>query len=115
MWNDGEIDPASASLPSVHQLRSAIRAGAVIPAVGAPQISLQDSYRILPSGGIFRVDNLIAGEDILHAAGLIHTADGLVVPEAGLLKLVALPEKDACQLLLLAIIERTRPLWLLAA
>jgi len=115
MWNDGEVNPASTSLPSAHQLRSAVRAGAVIPAAGTQHDTLQESYRILPSGGIFRVDDLVVGEGLLHTAGLIHTVDDLTVPETGLRELVELPEKEACQLLLLAIIERTRPLWLLAA
>lgn len=115
MWNDAEVNPASTSLPSAHQLRSAIRAGAVIPAAGTPHETLQESYRILPSGGIFRIDDLVVGEGLLHTAGLIRTVEGVTVPEAGLRELVALPEKEACQLLLLAIIERTRPLWLSAA
>jgi hypothetical protein len=102
-------------LPTPHQLRSALRTGRLIDQSGSNAEDLRSAYRLVPYGGLYRSDDLIVGEAVLIAAGVLSESDGVLVPLEGLGEIVAASDVDGCEALLVALLEHQTPLWLGAA
>jgi hypothetical protein len=100
---------------SQHQLIAALRAGAVLDESGTDPASLESSYLRLPTEGLFAVEALRSGGNLLRALGLIVEEDGRLFREARLDQLLATGDDLACRLLLAIALERVEPLWLHAA
>jgi hypothetical protein len=73
------------------------------------------SYRLVPYGGLYRTDDLIAAEELLIDAGLLLSVGDLRVPTNGLTEIAQASENDGCEALLASLLQRDTPLWLLAA
>jgi hypothetical protein len=102
-------------LPTPHQLRSALRTGRLIDQSGSNAEDVRSAYRLVPYGGLYRSDDLIVGEAVLIAAGVLSEGDGVLVPLEGLGEIAAASDVDGCEALLVALLERRTPLWLGAA
>ncbi len=102
-------------LPTGHQLRAALRCARLIDQAGVTVERQRASYRLVPYGGLYRSDDLIAGEELLIEAGLILSVGNLLIPASGLLEIAQASETDGCEALLAALLRRDMPLWLLAA
>jgi hypothetical protein len=103
------------TLPTAHQLRSALRSGRLIDQTGSAVEVTRASYRLVPYGGLYRSEDLLIGEDVLIAAGLIRENDGVLFPADGLREIAHASDADGCEALLAALLTRRVPLWLLAA
>ncbi len=105
----------SGTMPTGHQLRSALRAGQVIAEVGSPLEDARASYAIVPYGGIYRSDDLVIGEQLLIVAGLLEQRDDILMPRPGLREIASAGDTDGCEALLIAFLSSRPPLWLSAA
>lgn len=106
---------AGGTLPTAHQLRSALRCGRLIDEGGSQVEVTRASYRLVPYGGLYRSDDLLVGEDVLIAAGLVREDDGVLFPADGLREIAHVSDADGCEGVLAALLNRRAPLWLLAA
>ena len=99
-------------LPTPHLLQSALRAGSLLDPTGTSVASARESYLRLPTGGLYRQEDLAAGERILVGCGLVgHEAETLY-PKEELHRLLHLPEDEACRVLLSLSLAAASPLWL---
>lgn len=103
------------TLPTAHQLRCALRSGRLIDGGGSQLEVIRASYRLVPYGGLYRSDDLVVGEDVLIAAGLVHEDEGVLFPADGLLEIAHVNDADGCEAVLAALLDQRAPLWLLAA
>src|SRR5574341_2463315 len=104
-----------AEVPTRHQLRAALRVMRVLDRPTTRIADLRHAYLPLPSGGVFHVDDLIAGEALLVEAGRVgHDADVLMVSSAFAATL-DLPEEAALEVFVLQILAARAPVWLAAA
>jgi hypothetical protein len=69
----------------------------------------------VPSGGLYRLEDLVAGEELLVASGLLREHEGFLFPGDGLTALAASADRDGCEALVVVLLDRRRPLWLSAA
>ncbi len=100
------------SVPTAHLLRAAIRAGSVLDRDGAPVTAVRSSYLQLPTGGLYRYEDLMAGEALLIEAGLVQLEDECLYPSPCLSQILTLGEQDASELLLSVRLAACSPLWL---
>src|SRR5688500_6784182 len=112
---EGQGKPASASLPSPHILRSALRAGRLIDPEGTPVEAARTSYGRVPFNGIYRAEDLIAGEEVLIRAGLLENEARVLVPVEGLAEVSRAGDAAGAEALVVAVLTREPPAWLLAA
>jgi hypothetical protein len=82
---------------------------------GTPIEVVRESYRHVPYGGIYRADDLVVGERILIAAGLLEEHDGVLYPGRGLAEMANAGDADGCEALVVVLLTRRPPLWLIAA
>lgn len=106
---------AAGKLPSAFQLSAALLVGRLMDPMGTRIADLRNSYRLVPTGGIYRSEDLTAGEQVLQAAGLLHEHEGLLYPAEELKELSEANEADGCEALLYVLLEYRPPLWLGAA
>jgi hypothetical protein len=116
MCGDGKLRPASASLPTPHQLRAALRAGLVAVAHTGGRVGIMTAaWRRTPTDAVFSEADLRAGADLLVEIGLLAITDGSVRPEPSLPALLAMDTAAACELLAERTLDTRRPLWVTAA
>ena len=84
MEGEGPRRQTRTTLPTVHQLRSALRCGRLIDTTGVTVELLRRSYRHVPYGGLYRSEDLIEAETLLIKAGLIIADGALLIPMKGL-------------------------------
>ena len=106
---------AAGRLPTAFQLRSALQVGRLIDETGTPLAAARNSYRFVPTGGLYRSEDLIVGEGVLRAAGLLSEREGGLFPAAGLRELAQAGDEDGCEALLYILLAHRLPLWLRAA
>lgn len=104
-----------ARLPSVHQLRSALVAATVLDADGVDIAVVHQSYRKLPTGGIYHSDDLQRGEGLLIRCGLVRKQGSVLYPSRRLQSLLDLPLEESSQILLALAVQDNPPLWLYTA
>jgi Domain of unknown function (DUF3883) len=105
----------AAVVPTRHQLRAALQ---VMRAVDSPTTRLADlrhAYLTLPSGGVFHVDDLIAGEALLVECGLLGRDADTVMVSLAFPSTFDLPEETAMEVLALRVLAARAPVWLAAA
>lgn len=107
------LDQSAADLPSLHMLRSTLRAGRALTAKGGTPLSqLPASWLRTPSEGVYSPDDLDAGCRLLIEARYLSISDQSVYPAADLTALLALNQDDACREILYRLIDGRRPLWI---
>ena len=79
---------------------------------GAPVTAVRSSYLQLPTGGLYRYEDLMAGEALLIEAGLVQLEDECLYPSQCLSQILTLGEQDASELLLSVRLAACSPLWL---
>lgn len=102
-------------VPTRHQLRAALR---VLRALDQPTTRLADlrhAYLTLPSGGVFHVDDLIAGEALLAECGLLGRDADMLMVSSAFAATLGLPEEAALEMLMLQVLAARAPVWLAAA
>lgn len=72
---------------------------------------VRDSYLQLPTGGLYRASDLIAGEQILIESQLLRREGELYYPSASLEDIRTLDEDAACEIILTAWLTSNPPLW----
>lgn len=107
--------PITSNTLSRHQLIAALRAGGVLDDQGTDIASVEASYLRLPTEGVFDVDSLRRGGELLRDVGLVIERDGRLCRDRRLDELLSLGEDLACRLLLAVALSRFDPLWLRAA
>lgn len=106
---------SAGKLPSAFQLRSALQVGRLIDETGTLIVDAHNSYRLVPTGGLYRFEDFMVGEEVLLAADLLSTHDDVLYPADGLKELSRASEADGCEILLYTLLEKRLPLWLKAA
>jgi hypothetical protein len=104
-----------ARLPSVHQLHSALVAATVLDTAGVEIAVVHQSYRKLPTGGIYHSDDLQHAEGLLIRCGLVRKQGSVLYPTRRLQNLLDLPVEESSQILLALAVQDTPPLWLYTA
>ncbi|MGH9117132.1 MAG: protein NO VEIN domain-containing protein [Acidimicrobiales bacterium] len=84
-------------------------------ATGTSHASLRASFEKVISGGLYRTRDLEAGQDLLERAKLVVVHGQIVKPTDALLRLRALPDDVAIELLLQELLASDPPLWIYAA
>lgn len=103
------------TLPTPHQLRSALTAGrVVIRHLGRPVAELERAFVRTPTDGVYSANDLSAGEGLLEEARLCHSTDGRVEFAEALAPLLGLDETAASEVLLDRLLEARHPLWVSA-
>lgn len=103
------------STPTAYQLQAAVLAGRVLDQAGNIESSLVASYDKLATGGLYRSQDLQAGQALLQRAHLVVIDGSSHVPTPTLLSLCELPDDVAAELLLQELMVVEPPLWLYAA
>lgn len=98
--------------PAPHLIRSALRTAALLDASGSPLPRARHSYSHDPSGGLFPVEDLRRGEQLLIDCGLVREQDGVLYPLLELSDLVHVERDVAEEVLLLNAIRVADPAWL---
>src|SRR5689334_22026477 len=99
------------ALPTLHRLRAALKVSLVIDSRGVSFESARESFLHLPTGGLYRFEDLMAGAKLLERAGLLSSEGDGWRPTPELLSISSMPEADACEILLSILIARHPPLW----
>jgi len=107
--------PARGRVPTAHMLGAAIRAAGTLDATGTPIDTARDSYLRLPTGGLYCLEDLIAGEELLVQAGLVSHDGNALRPSQRLQLMLNLREEDASEVLLSMVLSAHPPLWVYAA
>jgi hypothetical protein len=107
-------DPGEA-LPTRHQLRAALRVMRALDHPTTRLVDLRHAYLTLPSGGVFHVDDLIAGEALLAECGLVGRDADLLRVSSAFAAILDLPEDAALDMLILQVLAARAPVWLAAA
>lgn len=87
----------------------------MLDATGNTSQALIVSYDNLPTGGLYRTQDLQAGNLLLQRAGLVSQSGDVHTPVEYLLQLRALPDEVAAEMLLHELLLNEPPLWLYAA
>lgn len=101
--------------PTSYQLLAAILSARVMSPNGSSHSALRASYEKVVSGGLYRTRDLEAGQDLLERAQLIEVDGRDSRPTETLLRLRALPDDVAMELLLQEVLASDPPLWIYAA
>ena len=115
MEDEARRRPKQSSLPTAHELQSALRCARLIDRTGVTVDLLRRSYRLVPYGGLYRSDDLIQAETLLINAGLLLADGDLMLPMNGLMEIAQASDSDGCEALLAALLHQKVPLWLIAA
>jgi hypothetical protein len=99
-------------LPTGFLLQAAHWVSRLLADTPSTQLDLSNAYLTVPTGGIFGVDDLRRGQQLLIESGLVEQHRELLAPTEGLSGLAALNQEEANVALLLRILERRRPTWL---
>lgn len=102
-------------VPSQRELTAAYWTGRVLTSEGLTREDRHASFRTLPIGGRVDFADLRAAEVLLRGAGLAHEDAERLTPSLALQQICELPEPAAIEPLLAAILERSAPVWLVAA
>lgn len=100
--------------PTSYELEAALHVAAVLPAMGASSAQARASYELIPSGGLYRLEDFLSAEAMLRRCRFLEARGDYLTPRDELLQLVSLPSHEAREVLLLAIVERDPPVWALA-
>jgi hypothetical protein len=100
------------ALPTPHELKAALWVARMLPEAGLSHDNARASYALVPSGGLYRTEDLAAAEIRLSRCGLVKRSGDRLSPSRELVELGTLPDPEASELLLVAISERDPPLWL---
>jgi hypothetical protein len=103
------------ALPTRHQLRAALRVMRALDHPTTRLVDLRHAYLTLPSGGVFHVDDLIAGEALLAECGLVGRDADLLTVSSAFAAILDLQEDAALEVLLLKVLATRAPVWLAAA
>jgi hypothetical protein len=104
-----------ATTPTVYQLRAALLAGRLVPESGCSVDSLRNSYPSVATGGMFRPDDLQAGESLLEKTELLRRSGQWVERTAPCAYVCALPDDVAVEVMLQLVLVADPPLWLFSA
>jgi len=99
-------------LPTKHILRAALLVARTVDAWGTTVTSAQKSYQHLPTNGLFRATDLVAGERLLVRCGLLQRIGEDLIPADGLQDLEELEEEEAIRALVTTLLAIEAPLWL---
>jgi hypothetical protein len=110
-----EADTRNPILPTLHHIRAALRVASILDREGAPAGKIRAAYLRIPTDGVFRKSDLLAGERLLIRSGLLQEHEGRLVPVGSIDDLSGLPEGEACSLLLASLLEHESPVWLSVA
>lgn len=102
---------APGRVPTAHMLRAAVRAAGTLDEAGTPIDVVRDSYLRLPTGGLYCVDDLILGEQLLVQSGLVRQANNVLYPSQQLKCILSLRQEDASEVLLSVVLSAHPPLW----
>lgn len=105
-------DEPIAGLPTIHLLRSALRAASICDASGVETAIIHQSYLRLPTGGMYHYEDLEKGERLLIQCGLLTSNGTVLYPSEQLRVLCGLPSDEASQVLLALAAQQSPPLWL---
>lgn len=102
-----------ASFPSAHHVRAAAHVARLLSdrapvAVSAARLA----YAHYPSDGVFSIEDLIRGEDILVRARLFSEDDGVLSVASDADMALSQAADEDCIAILAALLATTRPLWL---
>lgn len=106
---------ADALLPSLHQLRSAHQAARVLHFPKTSLIDARQSFRSIPSDGVFGSRDFEIGGALLHRLGLVSVDSETVHVSESIKEIAALSSDVAPCLLLDLVLERLAPSWLAIA
>lgn len=103
--------PPRGHVPTAHMLGAAMRAAGTLDAAGTPINVVRDSYLRLPTGGLYYLEDLILGEQLLVQSGLVRQARNVLYPSQQLECILGLREEDASEVLLSVVLSAHPPLW----
>ncbi len=103
------------STPTSFELHAALIVARLVPDNGCSDSSFRASFSGVSTGGLYREQHLIRGQQILELAGLIIVSDAWCRPTAELQNLLSFPQDLAAELLLQRVLLTHPPLWLFAA
>ena len=115
MSAEPSLQSSLATMPTAFQLHAAVLAAKTFDEEGNTTKSLHASYQGVISGGLYRVQDLKRGQQILERASLVRTVGSMLTPTQELLAVRQLPADVASELLLRALLLVERPLWLYVA
>jgi hypothetical protein len=104
-----------ADFPATHHIKAALVCARVISSGPASEDARRAAYADLPTDGLFDLQELRRGEDVLLLAGLARKENGFLAPLDKLADLAGLPEEEALHILVDLILISSRPLWIEAA
>src|SRR4051794_16730246 len=102
-------------VPGPHLLRSALRTARLIDDDGTRRADARTSYGRFNSDGIYRFEDLVAGEELLLAAGLLREDQDILYRAVGLSERAEAGEEGGREPLLLPLLGPRPPLWLSGA
>src|SRR5450756_2495400 len=110
---DAAMSHDVASFPSAHHVRAAAHVARLLSdrapvAVCAARLA----YAHYPSDGVFSIEDLIRGEDILVRARLFSEDDGVLSVASDADMALSQAADEDCIAILAALLATTRPLWL---
>lgn len=104
-----------ADTPSAYELSAAVVAARLMDGAGSSTAALQASYSSAATGGLYRADDLLRGQELLRRAGLLVAVDDWLTPSQECVLLRDLPDDVAAEVLLQLVLTSDPPLWLFAA
>jgi hypothetical protein len=102
-------------LPTLHQLRSACLAARVMHHPQTAIMAARESFRRLPSDGVFGARDFDSAQELLGSVSLISVQDEVLEVSESIAEIAFAPHDAAVQLLFDLILERRPPQWLAIA
>jgi hypothetical protein len=106
---------ADGSIPSAHALRSAREAVRALHPPETSRADARESFRRLPTGGLFTGADYDTAEEVLRSVDLVQVDGDMLVVSESVRILATMPARAADALLLDLILERRPPNWLRTA
>lgn len=103
---------ADAPLPTLHQLRSACLAARVLHYPETSRTDARESFRHLPSDGVFGSRDFDTGETVLRSLELVSVREEVLVVSESIGQVATIAREAAPHLLLDLVLERRPPSWL---
>jgi hypothetical protein len=85
--------------PTIHLVKAALRAGALIDRYGSPISGTRVEYLLYPSDALYPPGDLLLGQRLLLDCGLLEETDEGLVPTEAIRVLLALGEENAVDVL----------------
>jgi hypothetical protein len=103
---------ADSPLPTLHQLRSACLAARALHPPETPLSAARESFRRLPSNGVFGSSDFDSAQAVLGRVNLVSVQGDVLVVSESIAEIAAAARDGAAHLLLDLILERSPPAWL---